>query len=92
MVHLQLHEAQYQQDQSHLLLPRTNLLDFDYKLCESPVTCSDSIKDLEVLIDSKLNFHHHVDYILSQTIRFLGLLRAATFSSVQPSDATLHIS
>jgi hypothetical protein len=75
----------------YFLLQRTILLSFDYKLCESPVTCTDSITDLEVLIDSKLHFHHHVDYIFSQTIRLLGLIRAVTFSSIQSSDAVLHV-
>jgi hypothetical protein len=38
-----------------------------------------SIKDLGVFTDSKLHFHNHVDYIFSQCIKLLGLVRAITF-------------
>jgi hypothetical protein len=59
---------------------KTNLLLFDIKLCESLITRTECIKDLGVLIDSKLHFHNRVDYIFSQTIRLLGLIRSVTFS------------
>jgi hypothetical protein len=52
---------------------KTNLLLFDYKLCESLITRTECIKHLGVQIDSKLHFHNHVDYIFSQTIRLLGV-------------------
>lgn len=46
----------------------TSLLSFDYKLRESPN------------MHSKLNFYHHVDYTLSQTIkRLLRLIQTLTF-------------
>jgi hypothetical protein len=57
---------------------KTNLLLFDYKLCESLITRTECIKYLGVQIDSKLHFDNHVDYIFSQTIRFLGLIRSVT--------------
>jgi hypothetical protein len=57
-----------------------NLLLFDYKLCESLTTRTECVKALGVLMDSKPHFHNHVDYILSQTIRLLGLIRTVTFS------------
>jgi hypothetical protein len=59
---------------------KTNTLIYDYKLCQSSVTCTDSIKDPGVLIDSKLRFHNHVDYIFSLCIKMLGLVRTLTFS------------
>jgi hypothetical protein len=59
---------------------KTNLLLFDYKLCESLITRTECIRDLGVQIDSKLRFHNHVDYVFSQTIRLLGLIRSVTFS------------
>jgi hypothetical protein len=64
---------------------KTNLRLFDYKLCESLITRTECIKDLGVQIDSKLHLHHHVDYIFSQGIRLLGLIRTVTssFSSLQ---------
>ena len=56
------------------------------KLYESSVICAESIKDLGVLIVSKLHFHHQVDYdIIYLAINLLGLIRTVTFfcSSVQ---------
>jgi hypothetical protein len=53
---------------------------FDYKLCQSSITRTDSIKDLGVITDSKLHFRNHVDYILSQCINFLGLVRNIIFT------------
>jgi hypothetical protein len=59
---------------------KTNrILIFHYKLCHSYITRTDSIKDLGVFIDSKLHFHNHADYIFSQCIKLLGLVRAITF-------------
>jgi hypothetical protein len=64
---------------------KMNLCLFDYKLCESLITWTECIKDLGVQIDSELHFHHHVDYIFSQAVRLLGLIRTVTssFSSLQ---------
>jgi hypothetical protein len=59
---------------------KTNTLFCDYKLCQSSITRTDSIKDLRVFTDSKLRFHNHVDYIVSQCIKLLGLVRTLTFS------------
>jgi hypothetical protein len=59
---------------------KTNTLICDYKFCQSSITCTDSIKDLGVFIDSKFRFPNHVDYILSQCIKLLGLVRTLTFS------------
>jgi hypothetical protein len=53
---------------------------YDYNLCQSSITRTDSIKDLGVFIDSKLRFHNHVDYIFSQCIKLLGLVRTLPFS------------
>jgi len=33
----------------------------------------DTIKDPGVQLDSKLHFHVHADYIISQSVRMLGL-------------------
>jgi hypothetical protein len=59
---------------------KTNRRLFYYKLCESLITRTECVKDLGVESDSKLHFHHHVDYIFSQAIRLLGLIRTVTFS------------
>jgi hypothetical protein len=38
---------------------KTTTLFFQYKLCHSFITRTDSIKDLGVFIDSELHFHNH---------------------------------
>jgi hypothetical protein len=37
-------------------------LHFNYKLSNNPILRSQYVKDLGVLLDSTLYFHHHVDY------------------------------
>jgi hypothetical protein len=60
---------------------KTNVLYYVYKICESSITCTDSIKNLGVgpTFDSTLHFHAHVDYIFSQSIRMLGSIRNITY-------------
>jgi hypothetical protein len=59
---------------------KTNTFLLKYKPRDSYITHTDCIKDLGVFIDSKLYFHCHVDYIFSQSIKLLGLIRNITFS------------
>jgi hypothetical protein len=53
---------------------------FNYKLSNNPTLHSQFVKDLGVLLDSKLYFHHHVDYISAQGLKMLGLIRYITSS------------
>jgi hypothetical protein len=32
------------------------------------------------MLDSKLHFHHHIDYLYSRTLKLLGLIRFITYS------------
>jgi hypothetical protein len=59
---------------------KTNSIYFNYKLCNNLVTRSQCVKDLGVLLDCKLYFHLHIDYILSQGLKMLGLIRYITSS------------
>jgi len=59
---------------------KTNVLSYAYKLRDSSVTCTDTIIDLRVQFDSKLNFHAHVDNIFSKSVRMLCLTRTVTDS------------
>jgi hypothetical protein len=54
---------------------------------------SHCIRDLGVMLDSKLYFHCHVDFVHSQTLRTSGLIRLITynFSSLE-SLVVLYIS
>jgi hypothetical protein len=44
---------------------KTNCIYFTYKLCSNLVTRSQCDKDVGVLLDCKLYFHQHIDYIIS---------------------------
>jgi hypothetical protein len=59
---------------------KTNVLIYDYKLCQSSVTWTNSIKDLGVFIDAKLHFHGHVNYIFPHCIKLFGLVLSITFN------------
>jgi len=63
------------------LCRETNWHSFDYILCGFSITRTECIRELGVLIDTKLHIHQRVDKIFSQTIiRQLGLIRTVTFS------------
>jgi hypothetical protein len=59
---------------------KTNILIYEYKLFHTNITRTSSVKDLGVYLDSKLYFHTHVNFIFSQCIKLLGLIRSVTFS------------
>jgi hypothetical protein len=55
---------------------KTYALIYKYKLYEKYVTRNEYVRDLGVglLLDSKLPFHYHVDYIFSQSLKTPGLI------------------
>ncbi|PNF32147.1 hypothetical protein B7P43_G02842 [Cryptotermes secundus] len=59
---------------------KTNLLIYDYKLFQTSIARTDSVKDLGVFIDAKLYFHDQVNYIFSQCAKLLGLVRNITYN------------
>jgi hypothetical protein len=59
---------------------KTNFLSYNYQLCHATITPTSSIKDLGVFLDSKLHFHNHVDYVFSECIKLLGLIRSTAYS------------
>jgi hypothetical protein len=59
---------------------RTNVLYYSYKICDSFINRTDTIKDLVVQLELKLHLHAHVDYIFSQSVRTWGLMRTVTYS------------
>jgi hypothetical protein len=59
---------------------KTNMISFGYKLCGSRINHTDTLKDLGIILDTKLYFHPHVDYIFSQALHLLGLIRVIIFS------------
>ena len=59
---------------------KTNWIKFEYKLNGIPIPRTACINDLGVLLDSKLYFHSHVDYLFSTSIKMLGLIRVITYN------------
>jgi hypothetical protein len=67
---------------------KTNSIYFNYKLCNNPVARSQCVKDLGVLLDCKLYFRWQINYIFSQSLKMLGLIRYIT-SSFSTLDSLL---
>jgi hypothetical protein len=59
---------------------KANSILFNYKLCNNLVTRSQCVTDLGVLLDCKLYFLQHIEYILSQGLKMLGLIPFITSS------------
>jgi hypothetical protein len=57
---------------------KATVLNYQYRLGNSFILRIDCIKDLGVLFDTKLHFHQHVDFLLSRTVKLLGLIRIIT--------------
>jgi hypothetical protein len=62
---------------------------FNKKLSNNPILRSQCVKDLAVLLGSKLYFLHHVDYISSQGLKMLGLIRYITSSFSTPHSLSV---
>ena len=60
----------------HNLYPKTNsnVKDFSVTLNNSPITLKNHVKYLGVFIDSKLNFHFHLNVVANKLSRALGIL------------------
>jgi hypothetical protein len=59
---------------------KTNSIHFKYFVKDVLILRAKYIKDLGVMIDSKLYFHHHVHFVYSQALRTLGLIRFITYN------------
>jgi hypothetical protein len=55
---------------------KTYELIYKYKLCEKYVTRTEYFRDqgVDLLLDSKLPFHYHIDCIFSQSFKTPGLI------------------
>jgi hypothetical protein len=58
---------------------KKNVLSYEYQLCHTAIARTSSIKDLGVFFYSQLYFHNHVDFVFSECIKLLGLIRSITF-------------
>ncbi|PSN37432.1 hypothetical protein C0J52_23145, partial [Blattella germanica] len=59
---------------------KTNWIKFEYKLNGIPISRTACINDLGVLLDSKLYFHSHIDYLFSTSLKMLGLIHVITYN------------
>jgi hypothetical protein len=55
-------------------------VNLNYKLCNNLILRFQYVKDLGVLLEYKLCFHHHIEYIFSQGLKMLRLICHITSS------------
>jgi hypothetical protein len=59
---------------------KTISIHFNYFVSNLLIIQTDYVKDLGVMLDSKLHFHRHVDYLRSKALKLLGLIRFITYN------------
>jgi hypothetical protein len=59
---------------------KTSSIHFNYFLGDLLILRTDSAKDLGAMLYSKGHFHRHVDYLHSQALKLLGLIRFITYN------------
>jgi hypothetical protein len=55
------------------------MLSCQYRFGNCLILQTDCIKDLDINIDCKLHFHHHVYFLFSHSMILLGLIYTITF-------------
>jgi hypothetical protein len=59
---------------------KTNSIHLKYFVKDVLILRAECMKDLGVMVDSKLYFHCQVDFVYSQALRTLGLIRLITYN------------
>jgi hypothetical protein len=59
---------------------KTNSIYFNYFVGDLLIIRTDCVKNLGVMLDSKMHFHRHVDYLHSRALKLLGLIRFVTYN------------
>jgi hypothetical protein len=59
---------------------KTNGIHFNYYVQNVLIVRTDCVKDLGVMLDSKLHFHRHIDYLYSRALNLLGPIRFITYN------------
>jgi hypothetical protein len=62
---------------------KTNGIDFNYFVSDALIVRTDYVKDLGIMLDTKLHFHRHVDYLHSQALKLLISFIVYNFSSLK---------
>jgi hypothetical protein len=60
---------------------KTNSIYFNYSFCDLFIVRTDCVKDLGVVVDSKLHFLRHVYYLRPQALKLLGLIHFIKYNS-----------
>ena len=68
---------------------KSNLTDFSVTLINSPITLKNHFKYLAVFIDSKLNFHFHLNIVANKLSKAVGIL--CKLKHVLPQNALLKL-
>jgi hypothetical protein len=58
---------------------KTNAPSYEYQLCHSTSTRTDSIKDLGIFFDPKLHFQNNIDFLFSECMKLIGLIGSVVF-------------
>jgi hypothetical protein len=58
----------------------TNSIHFNYYVDNLLIVRTDCVKDLGVMLDSKLHFHRHIVYLYSRALKLLGLISSITYN------------
>lgn len=83
----------------HLSLPKCNFINFtkkrkitqfQYMLCHSPLNKVDALRDLGVILDSKLHLDQHIDSIVSKAYKMYGLVMRSTTDFSRP-ETLIHL-
>jgi hypothetical protein len=53
---------------------KTNSVCFNFFWGDVIIVRADCVKDIGVMLDSKLHFHRHIDYLYSHALKLLGLI------------------
>jgi hypothetical protein len=63
---------------------KTNVLSYEYQRCHTTSSSTGSIKDQGIFFDPKLHFQTNVDFLFSDWMKFLDIIRSITlrFSSL----------
>jgi hypothetical protein len=69
---------------------KTDSIHFKYFVKDVLILRAECIKYLGVIIDSKLHFHWRVDFVYSQALRTLGLIRFITYNFLRQSSCFVH--
>jgi hypothetical protein len=73
------------------LTRKSNSNHINYCVKDVLILHSDCIKDLGVLLDNKLYFHCHVDFVYCQILRTFGLIRFITYNFSSLNSLVFYI-